>query len=359
MKVFYDNQTFCLQKFGGISRYFYEVIKNASNDCESVVAKAHCENVYMADLGALLPPLLGDFNFKGKKRLIKMQNMRQNIKGLTDKSIDIVHPTYYDPYFLPYIHGKRLVMTAHDMIHELFPQYVKKDDITIEQKRVTLPAADRIIAVSENTKKDLLRLYPVLKASNIDVVYHGFSIKTVQPASSRADYILFTGNRGKYKNFEAFTQAAAPLLKKHGLRLICTGKPFEWQEAGLMEFLGIADRVECRFASEGELEDLYANALLFCFPSMYEGFGIPMLEAFAAGCPLVCSNTSSFPEVAGDAAVYFNPYSIEDMREKIESVILSRSLQDMLISKGQKRLSLFSWEKCAAETEAAYKKVLS
>lgn len=366
MRVFYDNQTFCMQKFGGISRYFYEIIKNASDERECILAKVHCNNVYASSLGITIGEPLGNLHFKGKGRLVKLflgtqtqQNEACNAKVLIHDTFDIIHPTYYDPYFLPYKKGRRLVVTVHDMIHELFPQYFRKDDIAIAWKRATILAADRIIAISQNTKKDLLKLYPSLKAENIDVVYHATSTQVRKSVTSHSNYVLFTGNRWTYKNFTAFVQALSPLLKKYDLRLVCTGSAFSWQEAGLIEFLGIADRVDCRFASEEELATLYANALLFCFPSIYEGFGIPILEAFAAGTPVVCSNASCFPEVAGDAAVYFDPNDIVDMREKIESVISQGTLQNELVARGRKRLESFSWQKCAVETEATYRKALS
>jgi glycosyltransferase involved in cell wall biosynthesis len=122
--------------------------------------------------------------------------------------------------------------------------------------------------------------------------------------------------------------------------------------------LHISDRTSCKFASDNDLAELYSKAIAFVFPSLYEGFGIPVLEAFASQCPAIISNTSSLPEIGGDAAVYFDPYSIDDMRNQIERVICSSSLQNEMNEKGKERIKLFSWEKCARETMEVYKSLI-
>ena len=124
-----------------------------------------------------------------------------------------------------------------------------------------------------------------------------------------------------------------------------------------MANLGISERALCKYASDEELLELYRKAFAFVFPSLYEGFGIPVLEAFASGCPAIISNTSSLSEIGGDAAVYFDPYSIMDMRNQIERVILSPSLREKMIEKGKIQLKNFSWEKCTEETMEVYKSV--
>jgi glycosyltransferase involved in cell wall biosynthesis len=191
------------------------------------------------------------------------------------------------------------------------------------------------------------------------VIYLGFSDKIVTEHKAKEKYLLFTGNRGGYKNFDLFIKAVAPLLKKYDLRLICTARPFDKKETDLIEYLDIGNSVICRLVSEEELIALYARATAFVFPSLYEGFGIPVLEAFAAGCPAILSNTSSLPEVGGNGAVYFDPYSIDDIRTAIERVITSETLQKELIEKGKEQVKNFSWEKCARETMNVYEIAVS
>jgi glycosyltransferase involved in cell wall biosynthesis len=122
----------------------------------------------------------------------------------------------------------------------------------------------------------------------------------------------------------------------------------------LLDNLNISDRAICKFVSDEQLSELYSKAIAFVFPSLYEGFGIPVLEAFASQCPAVLANSSSLPEISGDAAVYFDPFSIDDMRNQIERVICSPSLQNELIEKGKEQVKIFSWEKCAKETMEVY-----
>jgi glycosyltransferase involved in cell wall biosynthesis len=243
------------------------------------------------------------------------------------------------------------------MIHELFPQYFLKDKTTVTNKQRLISAANAINANSEYTKKDILRFYPD-SAKKINVVYHGFSFPQINGVSQKGNYILFTGERKNYKNYDVFLKAVAPLLIKYDLRLICTGCPLDRKEKSLIENLHISDRTTCNLVSDEELIKLYSKALAFVFPSQYEGFGIPVLEAFATQCPAVLSNAGSLPEIGGDAAVYFDPYSIDDMRKQIEKVISSSSLREELIRKGKERLNLFSWEKCARETMEVYNKLV-
>jgi glycosyltransferase involved in cell wall biosynthesis len=243
------------------------------------------------------------------------------------------------------------------MIHELFPEQFFGDSTSLRKKELML-RADKIIAISENTKKDILRIYPEIPAEKIAVVYLGTSYASQSLTVKQGDYILFTGQRAGYKNFIAFTRAVAPLLLKYNLRLICTGQEFYAVEKELFEELHIADRVQCKFVNDVELKALYAEALVFVFPSLYEGFGIPVLEAFAMESPVALANTSSLPEIGGNAAVYFDPYSIQEMRSAVEKVLTSVSLRERLRDQGKIQLQKFSWKQCALETARVYKSLL-
>jgi glycosyltransferase involved in cell wall biosynthesis len=239
------------------------------------------------------------------------------------------------------------------MIHELFPEYFPFDKKTAYNKKTMLSRADRIIAISENTKKDILKYYPEIDEDKIDIIYLGTSYKTLND-QKKENYILFTGQRFGYKNFKCFLNASAPLLLKYDITLVCTGKCFDDNERKVIKDLHITEKVICKFVSDEELISLYSKAAAFVFPSLYEGFGIPVLEAFAAGCPAILANTSSLPEIGGNAALYFDPYSIEDMRSAIEKVIISPTLQSDLINKGKEQVKKYSWEDCAKKTAKVY-----
>jgi len=346
MKVFYDNQAFLMQKFGGISRYFCELMKHSKGLFDYSVGGIFSDNHYACELG-FHKPFIVKRNFKGKRRLLKWLSKGDSIKKLKD-NCDVMHPTYYDDY-LTRKTNKPLVITVHDMIHELFPAGFTD----YPNKKNLLERSTQIIAISQNTKRDILKFYPKISEEKISVIYHGTSWDILED-KERQSYILFTGDRTFYKNFNNFIYAVAPLLEKYNLQLKCTGKPFTNSENDLLKQQKIFDRTSVQFANEEELKELYANALCFVFPSLYEGFGIPILEAFACGCPLILSNTSCFPEIAGDAGIYFEPKSVDNMREKIEIVICSESLRKTLASKGFERLKAFSWQKCAEQTAKVY-----
>jgi len=308
MRVLYDHQVFTAQKFGGISRYFFELMKHSNGLFEYDVSGVYSENVYMKQLGIYkeFPIKTG---FKGKYRVVDFFNKLNSIKIIKQGDYDIIHPTYYGTYMLGKICSRQT-------------DRKKKQD--------TLPWEENI-AIHKN-----------------EVLTH-----------KKQGYILFTGQRNGYKNFGKFAEAIAPLLIRYDLRLICTGQAFTKEEEAFLFKHKIGDRVTSKFVSDSELRDIYAKAILFAFPSLYEGFGIPILEAFSSGCPVVLSNASCFPEIAEDAAVYFDPNSIEDMREAIGRVLQDSSLQSTLAKKGHDRLASFSWEKTTRNTAQVYSSLLS
>ena len=168
------------------------------------------------------------------------------------------------------------------------------------------------------------------------------------------------GDRTLYKNFQRLLEAFAIIHKTdQDLYLLCTGHPLNWEEKTLIDKLNIADRIIQVSIDDRNLSELYSRALLFVFPSLYEGFGIPILEAYACHCPVALSNTSCFPEIAGDAGAYFDPYSVESMVQTLTEVIYSNEKRSCLVATGMKRLQLYSWEKTTQETKKVYQKVLN
>jgi glycosyltransferase involved in cell wall biosynthesis len=361
MRILYDHQIFESQTIGGISRYIAELIKH---NPEAVCSIRYSDNLYLQDprfAGYRILPkryeedrILPGVNFRGKRRIIRKWlqwtgkiNKALSIAAIKKGGFDIFHPTYYDPYFLEYLGKKPFVLTVHDMIHELFPVHFSEDHSTSKHKAELIRQAAWITVNSECTRNDLLRFFPEVR-DKVSLTYLASSSRIIEAALPKDDYILFTGSRWGYKNFIRFVEAIAPFLLKYDLRLVCTGPDFSLEERTLFEELAITPRVKHHYASEAELSALYSKALLFVFPSLYEGFGIPVLEAMAACCPVVSSNVSSLPEIGGDAAVYFNPRDILDIRTVVDEVITSPSLQGKMITAGKEQIKKFSWEKCAA-----------
>jgi glycosyltransferase involved in cell wall biosynthesis len=304
------------------------------------------------------------FGFMPTNMLVSRTNRFNSIFQLQRRKFDLFHPTFFHNYYLQHIGKKPFVLTYHDCIKERF-NLQQVDNSSHAQKQELLNKAAKIIAVSENTKADLLEFYDI-KPEKIEVVYHATAFKNhKQPADfylkTPEKYLLYVGSRNEYKNFLGFIKAIAPVLVKNPeIHLLCAGGGvFTENEQNIIDILNLQTQVNhFPFHTDNTLYALYQKALAFVYPSFYEGFGIPILEAFACGCPVVLSNTSCFPEVAQEAALYFNPESQEDMAAKIEEIIQNETLRKNLILKGIIRQEDFSAEKTAQQTLAVYKSIL-
>jgi len=369
MKILYDNQIFTLQNFGGISRYFYELMNHfyKNKEINFELALVHSDNHYLKDA-----KFYTNFEFLFKKympfkkkikQLLQKLNESKASNALKKQNFDIFHPTYYGIEFLDYIGKKPFVLTVHDMIHELFPKDLSKD-LDPKKKKKLIEKASKIIAVSKNTKKDIIKFYGI-DENKIKVIYHGGSSikrnKIKKYIELPKKYLLFVGHRWIYKNFTFFIDSVAPLMKEDGnLNIICAGSfTFDDKEKRLFTHFNITDRVvHYHIPSNDFLAYLYQNALVFVYPSLYEGFGLPILESFHCGCPAIVSNTSSLPEVAGHAAIYINPKDKKSIKNAVEKVIYNESLRQDLISRGYKQEKKFSWQKTAEQTKIIYESVL-
>ena len=358
MRILYDYQILLAQKYGGISRYYYELIERMRKQ-KDVSADIYCyfnQNAYFE----------GMFSDRGKDWLKRLGETRVNQKvtlfQIRKNHYDIIHPTYYDPYILDKKSGK-LVITVYDMIHERYADTLGRNDPgVIEMKKKMILAANHIIAISESTKRDILEFYPEVPEEKITVVYiasnfkPSFNEEIVQRFPEK--YILFVGSRDTYKNFKRFFEAVKPMLEEdQDLHLVCVGGG-AFTENERTEQGPLSARVHQINAGDEILSCAYTKAQCFVFPSQYEGFGIPTLEAFACDCPVVLSNTSSMPEVGGDAVVYVDPLNAEDMRGKIREVLTDSELREELVTRGRKQLTRFDWDQIATETLECYRKVL-
>lgn len=361
MKVVYDHQVFSWQKFGGVSRYFVELIRHLPSDVEPHIRQLLSENVYLADIKDVVDGVssFDVANFRVRKHLYEWLNQRRSAKMLCEGGYDLVHPTYYNPYFLRRRKAPA-VITVHDFIHERFPQYFGDASKVIAQKKKVINEADAIIAISEHTKKDLMEIY-ALPQDRIYVVYHG-ATKAVSPEPVEGlpgRYLLFVGERRSYKNFHRFARAFALLSEKDpDLWLVCAGKPFSPEETAYLKKLGIDRRSMAMFATNGQLTYLYSHALCFVYPSIYEGFGLPILEAWEAGCPIALSKASCFPEIAKDGGEYFDPLSHHSIAEAIGRVIYDDAHRADLQGRASCLLPDFTWDRTAAKTAEVYRSLV-
>lgn len=361
-KILYDNQMFTLQRFGGVTRYFADLMYNLpfSEFCSSMPMK-FCENHYVTvTYGHKYKTMSFPHNYRWRRCLYQIFNWKCSWNALHRGEYDLFHPTYYNPYFLDRVKGKRkpFVLTIHDMTFERYPQNVLFYDNTISHKKRLVAEADHIIAVSENTKRDIVELLGT-DSAKISVVHHGY--RPIMKASPQLfdRYILYVGERKGYKNFLPWLSAVRSLfIADSTLTLVCTGSPFSLSERKMFAEWGIADRIIHIAANDAQMMSLYRHALCFVFPSHYEGFGIPILEAFGNGCPVCLSDASCFPEVAGNAALFFDPHDAQSMADSLHELVTNSTLRDELRVRGAERVRDFSLERMVESTCHVYRKLV-
>lgn len=380
MKILYDYQAFQMQKIGGVSNCFAELISNLPKSVDWEIGLKQSDNIHLRDKKLITDlkhnsltseNFISNKHYLGKGTLFKFLNehfkcfpssehinRKHSIKLLKEQNFDIFHPTFFDPYFLPYLGSKPFVLTIHDFITDKFRQ----DDKQTFWRKILAPKAAQIIAVSETTKLDAINILKVPR-QKISVIYHGVSIPhdTTYNRIVDGNYFLFVGRRQTYKNFKPMVKAMAKFLNANSnYKLVCTAGDFDKEETDLFKKLGVRNQIIHVFASYDELLSLYKYAKAFIFPSLYEGFGIPILEAYAMQCPVMLSEESCFPEIAGDAALYFRlnekENTLSDLLIKFSK--MSQSDITQLIKKQNKQLQKYSWKKSAQQLAEVYKEVL-
>lgn len=397
-QILYDYQIFALQKYGGISRMFAEIMQYLHDQRIHFDLPLQCSananikgRVFFRPVSYRVRepyPVIENWlvpgRFPGKSVLYRFARLTDrsldSLKKRREKKRDqqaimdrlksgaklVFHPTYFDDYYMDVLSEKsdvKYVLTVYDLIHELFPGYFPREDIVLRNRLRLCERADKIIAISHSTKRDLMETYGIAE-EKISVIHLASRLKADENFDDDfflGDYILFVGDRWSYKNFANFVSAVAPVVMRHRCTVVFAGAgPFSPEEIRLLsehKILGKCRHVPIQ--NDSHLASLYRGARLFVFPSLYEGFGIPLLEAMSQRCPVVCSNTSSFPEVAGDAVEMFDPWDVDSMTDAIQRVYESESLSSTLRAKGLIRAGLFSWEKVGKEHLRLYESLLN
>lgn len=381
MKILYDDQIFTIQHFGGISRYFCELMEHFSQDPEIDfrIALRYTLNEHLIGATRLNRYWTHRNNLFSDSRILEkiqksvhinalnhvFRNRDESIRQLETQDFDVFHPTYFDPYFLSRLGTRACVTTMYDMTLERFPKLFPGEDAVRAGKEKIAMRADRIIAISESTKNDIVRVLNV-PGEKIRTIHLAGSLDPEAcagpapspPRTGLPDrFLLFVGNRFTYKNFTFMADALAPVFAEDpALHLVCAGGGmFSRSEKEHLQKNGMASRVLLVPADDATLGYLYRNAIAFIFPSLYEGFGLPVIDAFNCGCPAVLSNTSSLPEVGGTAALYFDPSDRASLERIIREILSDENVRKELGAKGRDRAGLFSWKKTAAMTKEAYR----
>lgn len=312
------------------------------------------------------------------------------------EKLDLMHfPHFNIPIFCPV----KFIVTIHDLISIKFPtdRATTLGPLAYKIKNLALRfiiwfainRAGKVIAVSEFTKKDIIDKFKIAK-EKIEVTYEAVGLLATSPSikqdkgidkgSKKEDravllkyyidkpYLLYVGNAYPHKNLEGLVEVFSRIIIKNpNIQLVLVSKDDYFYKrikdyAKSLKLYGEGSNSQIVFpgyVTDEELKVLYKNALLYVFPSFYEGFGLPPLEAMANGCPIVSSNQTSLPEILGQAALYFNPNDQKDMEEKIESLLKDENLRRNLINQGYEQIKKYSWQECAEKTLAVYQEIIN
>ncbi len=368
MKVFIDGRMLYMS---GIGRYIRNIIKGtlaADDSLEYLIAgdvneisKYMKEEISLQNRAAIKTAPYNKTIYSTGEQLAGSRLVREN------NSYDLMFfPHYNAPYYL----SSNSVVTVHDLIHFKFAYSFDRAKVLFARQvlKNAVNKTGKIITVSESTKNDLQEMFPRLAEDKIKVIYQGVSskfraatdeeLKAYKKKRGLSNYLLFVGNRKPHKNLSRLIEAYAGLIKEMpGLQLVIAGQRFapidevdllkkKYQLANLLEFSDLTD---------AELPFLYSGAEALVFPSLYEGFGLPVLEAMSCNTPVILSGTSSLPEVAGAAGVYFNPYNIEEIGTQIYNVLKDAHLRENLKQRGIEQARKFSWAKTSDNTLKVFK----
>ena len=358
MRVAFDEQIFAIQRHGGISRVFAELahkfVANPDLGIQLQPVAAPLVNEYILR-DPLTAQALAIRPSKHWGPSIARSLARRRHKG----PVDIVHNTFYLPRALADYPEAKRVVTIHDMIPELLPHTRRRLDI-LTVKRRYVERADHIVCVSGSTKRDLVAIYGPI-ASPITVIHSGVGSE-FQPGAPPIPkwpnhYILHVGHRGSYKGGRTLLHSFAKVARDYPdvILMYAGGGSLTRQEQSEISSLGLTDRVFQQQVSEALMPGAYANADLFVFPSEYEGFGLPALEAMASGTAMILCNSSSLPEVGGDAAQYFPPGDSTRLAELIGNALSDPKQSDELRVRGLNRVKNFTWQSTAEALANTYR----
>lgn len=345
MKVAVDAR---MLKMSGIGTYIQNMMKR---DCYSIALGNKQElleyNEYLENIVAF------DSKIYGVK-----EQLHFPYKELKKLKPDVLHVPHYN---VPIFYRGKMIVTIHDLTHLILPEFLPSKFAKWYAKFmiwIALKKATKVLVVSENTKKDILKMFKV-NPSKIEVIYNGVGEEFVKKEKKKIEYLynqysipknkkllMYVGNLKPHKNLSRLLEAFSKLKNVEDYRLILVGKAFTNQVnlKDVQDSLGISKYViHTGMVEQDVLVDLYNLADLFVFPSLYEGFGLPILEALSCGTNVISSNTSSMPEVGGKCIEYFDPYNVEEMKKCIE-----KNSKNNIKSKNSKnQLDKFNWDEAA------------
>lgn len=361
MKILYDHEFFSTFKYSGISRYFFELLTRLASDHgfdvelfmgfqSNAFGFGRNKEIFRRFFGPRRPVI------PKTTRLFNELNERLFPIWAALSTQDVFHQTYCR-YRIPRFKGRR-AMTLYDLTYEVMPHLFPKHDLA-DQKALSARHAHGIIAISESTRRDGIERLG-LNPNKVKTIYLGSSLPRLEgdiPKPFDFPYLLYVGQRVAHKNFGLIAEALTRLKgSARDAHLVCFGgTQFTPAEAEALKKAGWENRIHWLTGDDDVLIRLYRHALALVYPSFYEGFGLPVLEAMSQGCPVLISNSSSLPEVGGMAARYFDPRSSEEFATQLQTVLDSEEVRRTMSESGHQQSLKFSWDRCAAETAAFYR----
>ena len=358
MKIILDNIIYSNVKQGGVSNYWYELSKYLIKENRDVLFYESIKPNF--NFHRSLFEIPENKIFRDQKNYYSSIAQRLSTVKIDIKEPFVFHSSYYRT-LANHKYGKE-VTTVHDFTHNFHSTFLKKHTHNyLKYKSIQKSAG--IICISQNTYNDLMRFCPPKKKQKVTIIHNGVSddffvldednSKSKLPKGiEKNQYILYVGSRQKYKNFDFVLSV---LNESPTLKLIIVGEQLHEKEKVIIgkninrvEVLSHIDNIT--------LNVLYNNALAFIYPSLYEGFGIPVIEAMKSGCPVIAHNSSSIPEVAGGAAILLNNLSISEVKKNLLKLNIA-SEREIIVGKGLEQSKKFSWEKCCKETVAFYDEI--
>jgi glycosyltransferase involved in cell wall biosynthesis len=365
VRIAVDHQVTSLQDAGGMSRYHYELARQLRR------GEGISLDLLLGGENAVLPfpSLEGEgVHVESWKSRLRPGYPRYAMNALWTAAVaplrgryDIYHATYHRWELA--IRHRALVATHHDATQERFPHLFPNAAAIRTRKRRLYQRADMVICVSESARRDLIEIYGV-DESRTRLVHHGVTPvaeNAAEPGNGEGrPYVLYVGWRRAYKNFLALVRAFAAAGVARHMRLVVAGGG-EWSaaERATITELRLEDRVVLlERVDEAELGDIYSGASLFVYPSLYEGFGLPPLEAMSAGCPVLVSRSSSLPEICGQAAHYFDPADERSLEQELGRLLSDPVLLRAKVEAGLAWVGRYTWETAAQGTLAVYREAL-
>lgn len=349
--IIIDGIIFSLQESGGISVYYNEIFKRLELKKVEIDYKFYLYN----NNNKVIP--------KGEIFTSQLQQTRLSINferyldfPLKEQSDIIFHSSYYR---LPSTKNKniKIITTVHDFTYEKFSPFLTRS-IHHWQKKRAIINSDIIICISDNTRNDLIKYIPQAAEKDIRVIYNGVSddfYKINKNLAPNKKFVLFVGARNGYKNFTSVVEA---LKNRDDIELkIIGGGPLNKKEKTLLNDNLNNRYIKLDYITNKDLNELYNHAYALIYPSLYEGFGIPVLEAMKAGCPVIAANSSSIPEIASDCALLLNSPNSKNIFQALE-MLEDLDFKEELIKKGLIQSSLFSWDKMFFELHNVYRELI-